>query len=88
MSLPLGPLSVPRSKGRLVFYGKVRSTQALALPANVSIGSKGLLETNALAYLSGASVTKKKSFITLTPDSRELLVSPQSKFIATPGNTN
>ncbi len=39
----------------------------LALPTNIIPGWKGLPVTKAMAYLTSSSVTKKKSFITLTP---------------------
>jgi len=39
----------------------------LALPANIRPGSKGLPETNVIAYWASSSVTKKKSFVTVTP---------------------
>jgi hypothetical protein len=35
----------------------------LALPVNIRLGLKGLLMTNALAYLSSSSVTKRKVYM-------------------------
>ncbi len=35
--------------------------------ANINLGSRALSKTNALAYLPGVSVAKKKSLIMLTP---------------------
>ena len=44
------------------FLGKL-----LVFPANVRIDWKVVASTNTLAYLASSTVTKEKSFITLTP---------------------
>ncbi len=50
--------------------------QALASPANIRLGYKGLAGTNALAYNEKSSLTAVKSFITLASDgSATVLVS-------------
>jgi hypothetical protein len=46
----------------------MRSTSKLGFLLNIKLDSKGFPVANALAYLSGVSVTKeKRSFIILTP---------------------
>ncbi len=43
-------------------------TLALALPANIQLGWKGLPGTNALAYYEKSELMSVKSFITLSPE--------------------
>ena len=54
------------------FMGKL-----LLFPPNIKLDRKSLPRTNTLAYLATMSVTKEKSFITLTPGLRNLPIQDQ-----------